>query len=87
MISRRDLAIGLLGACGLQAQTRQEKGEALVRSAFSTIGGEDFLAIQTQVRAGRAYSFYNRQVRGRRASRSTIAMSGCRPMRGRTGCP
>ncbi len=64
MISRRYLTIGLLGACGLRAQTRQQKGESLVRSAFSTIGGEAFLAIQTQVRAGRAYSFYNRQVRG-----------------------
>ncbi len=48
----------------LQAETRQEKGQRLVQDTFETIGGQHFLDIQTQVRAGRAYSFYNRQVRG-----------------------
>ena len=38
--------------------------ERLVREVFDAIGGERFLQIQTQVRSGRAYSFYNRQVRG-----------------------
>ena len=52
------------GASALKAETRQEQAERLVREAFEAIGGQKFLDIQTQVRAGRAYSFYNRQVRG-----------------------
>ena len=68
MITRRSFGI----ACGtaawnalpLHAETRQEKGERLVRDAFESIGGQSFLDIRTQVRSGRAYSFYNRQVRG-----------------------
>ena len=64
MFTRRELAIGLAAARSLGGQSRQERGERLVRDAFQTVGGETFLAIQTQVRAGRAYSFYNRQVRG-----------------------
>ena len=51
-------------AATLGAETRQEQGERLVREAFDAVGGQNFLEIQTQVRAGRAYSFYNRQVRG-----------------------
>ncbi len=52
------------GAAGLRAETRQEHAERLVREAFEAVGGQEFLDIRTQVRAGRAYSFYNRQVRG-----------------------
>ncbi len=65
MVTRRELSIGLLGApAALLGQSRQEEGARLVREAFDSVGGERFLAIQTQVRSGRAYSFYNRQVRG-----------------------
>ena len=52
------------GAAAASAETKQEKGERLVREAFEAIGGRRFLDVQTQVRSGRAYSFYNRQVRG-----------------------
>ncbi len=47
-----------------RAETRQERARRLVREALDAVGGQQFLDIQTQVRAGRAYSFYNRQVRG-----------------------
>lgn len=65
-VTRRQfaLACGAAGARPLAAETRQEKGARLVRKAFESIGGQRFLDIRTQVRAGRAYSFYNRQVRG-----------------------
>lgn len=52
------------GGRSLFGETRQEKGKRLVEEAFAAIGGQRFLDIRTQVRAGRAYSFYNRQVRG-----------------------
>ena len=64
MITRRAFAMTGIGCASLTAETRQEKGQRLVREAFEAIGGKEFLNVRTQVRAGRAYSFYNRQVRG-----------------------
>ncbi len=64
MISRRAFATACVGASALLAETKQERAERLLREAFEAVGGQDFLNVQTQVRAGRAYSFYNRQVRG-----------------------
>ncbi len=67
-ITRRGFALTCAGAAAgtaaLRGETRQEMGRRLVREAFEAIGGSKFLDIRTQVRAGRAYSFYNRQVRG-----------------------
>ena len=64
MLTRRAFAITCAAATGLAAETRQAKGKRLLREAFEAVGGESFLNVRTQVRAGRAYSFYNRQVRG-----------------------
>ena len=64
MISRRTFTTACGGGPQLRAETRQQHAERLVREAFEAVGGQNFLKIQTQVRAGRAYSFYNRQVRG-----------------------
>ncbi|MDE0123611.1 MAG: hypothetical protein OXN97_03440 [Bryobacterales bacterium] len=63
-MTRRVFTTALAGGAMLRAETRQEKAERLVREALEGIGGQKFLEIQTQVRSGRAYSFYNRQVRG-----------------------
>lgn len=67
-ITRRDFAAacgaGISAPAALAAETRQETGERLVKEAFEAVGGQRFLDIRTQVRTGRAYSFYNRQVRG-----------------------
>ncbi len=58
-------ALGFAGTgAKLLAETRQAKGRRLVDEAFEAIGGDEFLKIRTQAREGRAYSFYNRQVRG-----------------------
>ena len=70
MFTRRMFTFGAAGAVRLAAETRQEKAKRLVAEAFEAIGGQRFLDIKTQVRAGRAYSFYNRQVRG--SARITI---------------
>ena len=68
MITRRSFGMACgaaaCGALSLEAETRQEKGKRLVEEAFESIGGQSFLDIRTQVRSGRAYSFYNRQIRG-----------------------
>ncbi len=63
-LTRRTFALGSAGAAALAAETRQEKAKRLLDESFATVGGQQFLDIKTQVRAGRAYSFYNRQVRG-----------------------
>ncbi len=68
MITRRGFAGALLtlaaSAPSLLAETRQEKGKRLIEQALESVGGGAFLDIRNSVRAGRAYSFYNRQVRG-----------------------
>ena len=48
----------------LYGQSRQEKGKEFVMDALKALGGDVFLNIQTQYAAGRAYSFYNANVRG-----------------------
>lgn len=64
MLTRRMFTLGAAGVAGLRAETRQEKAKRLVDEAFAALGGQRFLDVKTQIRAGRAYSFYNRQVRG-----------------------
>lgn len=53
----------LAGPRGL-AQTRQERGRQIVDDALAKLGGDSFLAIRNVIATGRAYSFYNAQVRG-----------------------
>lgn len=60
---RRAAAAGVL-AGPLSAETRQEKGERLVRGALQALGGDAFLGVATEVRTGRAYSFYHARLRG-----------------------
>ena len=48
----------------LQAQTRQEQGKLLVEQALSALGGDAFLQIRDRVQNGRAYSFYQENLRG-----------------------
>lgn len=55
--------LALVGPRGL-AQTRQERGEQLVLDSLEKMGGKAFLAVGTTRIQGRAYSFYNAQVRG-----------------------
>ena len=68
MLTRREFTKVLPGiavaAPNLSAETRQEKGKRLIEQALEAIGGDSFLSIRNSVRSGRAYSFYNRQVRG-----------------------
>lgn len=64
MITRRAFALACAAGGVASGETRQEKGKRLVEEALAAVGGPKFLDIRTQVRAGRAYSFYNRQVRG-----------------------
>ena len=48
----------------LRGQSRQERGKELVLEALNALGGDAFLNIRTQYASGRAYSFYNSNVRG-----------------------
>ncbi len=53
----------VVGPRGL-AQTRQERGKQLVEQALEKLGGKAFLGIGNLTSAGRAYSFYNANLRG-----------------------
>ena len=68
MLTRREFTKVLPGlaivAPALGAETRQEKGKRLIEQALQAVGGDAFLGIRNSIRSGRAYSFYNRQVRG-----------------------
>ncbi len=46
------------------AQTRQERGKQFVEQALANLGGDAFFEVRSMVARGRAYSFYNAQVRG-----------------------
>lgn len=70
MTRRKALAVAAVGAGSFVvgprglAQTRQERGEQLVQEALAALGGDAFLQIDNITARGRAYSFYNSQIRG-----------------------
>lgn len=70
MTRRKALAVAAVGAGSIVvsprglAQTRQERGKQLVDEALTSLGGDAFLQIGNITARGRAYSFYNSQIRG-----------------------
>ncbi len=70
MTRRKALAVAAVGAGSFVvgprglAQTRQERGKQLVQEALAALGGDAFLQIDNITARGRAYSFYNSQIRG-----------------------
>jgi hypothetical protein len=70
MTRRKALAVAAVGAGSFVvgprglAQTRQERGKQLVDEALASLDGDAFLQIDNITVRGRAYSFYNAQVRG-----------------------
>lgn len=64
--TRREILIGAGAALSapLSAETRQEKGRRLVEEALEALGGQAFVNLSNIVTTGRAYSFYNTNLRG-----------------------
>jgi len=60
----RPLALLLLAAVSLRAQTSQEKGQQLIQECFQAVGGEALLKLRDRVQRGRAYQFYRDRLRG-----------------------
>ncbi|MBI4877833.1 MAG: hypothetical protein HY822_24640 [Acidobacteria bacterium] len=60
----RLLTIALMCASLGAAQTAQEKGKRLADEMLAALGGEKFLSMRDRAETGRAYSFYNDQLRG-----------------------
>ncbi|MBI3695710.1 MAG: hypothetical protein HY238_12840 [Acidobacteria bacterium] len=58
------LCVMLGFAASLYAQTPQEAGKRLIRQCLEAVGGQAFLKMRDRVQHGRAYQFYQEQLRG-----------------------
>ncbi len=70
-MTRRDLIFFSLSGVIASAQTRQEKGRAVMEAMIAALGGDQFLTMKDRVESGRVYSFYRNQLRG--LSRATVS--------------
>jgi hypothetical protein len=52
------------GACGLRAETPEQRGKRVVDECVQALGGDRFLNMQNRVESGRAYSFYREKLTG-----------------------
>jgi hypothetical protein len=64
------VAAAWCAAAGLLAETKQERGQRVMRAALEALGGDRYLAMKDRVESGRAYSFYREQLAG--LDRATI---------------
>jgi hypothetical protein len=60
----KPIALLALLAASSSAQSAQEKGKKIIDGTLAALGGERFLSMRDRVERGRAYSFYNDQLRG-----------------------
>ncbi len=54
----------MLFAASLYAETPQEAGQRLIKQCLEAVGGQSFLKMRDRVQHGRAYQFYQEQLRG-----------------------
>jgi hypothetical protein len=69
-MTRRTALLSLPWLPALRAQSKQERGQALLQQTLEALGGERFLAMQDRIESGRAYSFYRERLSG--LARATI---------------
>lgn len=60
----KPVLLAVVAAGMASAQSAQEKGKRIVEAALAALGGERFLSMRDRIETGRAYSFYNEQLRG-----------------------
>lgn len=60
----KQIALIVLLAAAASAQSAQEKGKKIIDGTLAALGGQRFLSMRDRVERGRAYSFYNDQLRG-----------------------
>ena len=58
------VALVLLFTGIVSAQNAQEKGKRIIDETLAALGGEKYLSMRDRIETGRAYSFYNDQLRG-----------------------
>jgi hypothetical protein len=51
-------------ACGMRAETPEQRGKRVVDECVQALGGDRFLNMQNRVESGRAYSFYREKLTG-----------------------
>jgi hypothetical protein len=52
------------GACGLRAETPEQRGKRVVDECVQALGGDRYLNMQNRVESGRVYSFYREKLTG-----------------------
>jgi hypothetical protein len=57
-------ALVAAGACGLGAETPEQRGRRVVDECVQALGGDRFLNMQNRVESGRVYSFYREKLTG-----------------------
>ena len=60
----RAVALGLIWALSLAAETAQERGKRLMDDCLQALGGDRYLHMENRVESGRAYSFYRERLSG-----------------------
>lgn len=60
----KSVALLLLPACLLAAESNADRGKRVVMEAVEALGGQKFLGMKDRVEAGRGYSFYREQLSG-----------------------
>jgi hypothetical protein len=58
------VAVGLICAAMLSAQTGTNKGKQFCDQAIAALGGDRFLHMQNRIESGRVYSFFREQLSG-----------------------
>jgi len=61
----KHLVLAILASAALvRAETAEQRGQRVVSECLQAVGGERYLAMQTRVETGRAYSFYREALSG-----------------------
>ena len=58
------VALCLLSAAGMGAESHQDRGKRVVMEALKALGGDAYLKMEDRIENGRAYSFYREQLSG-----------------------
>lgn len=69
VVTMKSVAVALLLAGTLYAQTEANKGKQMIDRAVAALGGENFLQMRNVVESGRVFNFFHGQISGLEVAR------------------